>query len=58
LIFLFCEGGDLKDHKGINLPNTDLGELPALTEKDIRDAKYCLANFDNDFFALSFVRRV
>lgn len=51
------QGGDLKNHKGINVPKTDLGQLPALTEKDIADAKFCLANFDNDFFALSFVRR-
>jgi pyruvate kinase len=44
----------VKDKKGINLPQTDLGKLPALTEKDIADAKFCLKNFDNDFFCLSF----
>lgn len=28
------QGGPLKNNKGINLPETDLGPLPALTEKD------------------------
>lgn len=50
------QGGPVSNHKGINLPQTDLGKLPALTEKDIEDAKFCLKNFENDFFALSFVR--
>lgn len=52
------QGGTLKDHKGMNLPQTDLGPLPALTEKDIEDAKFVLQNLDVDFFALSFVRKV
>jgi len=47
----------LKNYKGINLPKTDLGELPALTPKDIEDAKFALANLEPDFIALSFVRR-
>ncbi|KAA6368129.1 MAG: Pyruvate kinase, partial [Streblomastix strix] len=50
------QGGQLKNKKGINLPETDLGELPSLTEKDIEDVKQSLSHFDVDFFALSFVR--
>lgn len=50
-------GGTIKDKKGINLPNTDLGPLPALTEKDKDDARFVLRELDVDYFALSFVRR-
>ena len=45
----------LSDHKGINLPDTDLS-TPALTEKDRRDARFAL-KLGVDFLALSFVRR-
>ncbi len=48
-------GGVLKNHKGINLPDTKL-KIPALTEKDRRDAAVCAAEHV-DFIALSFVRR-
>ena len=34
-------GGPLKSKKGVNLPNTAIS-LPALTEKDIKDAIFCL----------------
>jgi pyruvate kinase len=48
------QGGPLKSKKGVNLPNTKVS-LPALTEKDIRDAIFaCKANVD--WIALSFVR--
>src|SRR5699024_10124149 len=32
-------GGTLKDHKGVNVPNVSIN-LPAITEKDIRDIKF------------------
>ena len=33
------QGGPFKSNKGVNLPNTNIS-LPALTEKDIEDAKF------------------
>ncbi|GGP05566.1 pyruvate kinase [Cloacibacterium rupense] len=48
------QGGPLSSKKGVNLPNTNVS-LPALTEKDIEDAKFMLDN-DFDWIALSFVR--
>lgn len=48
------QGGPLKSKKGVNLPNTKVS-LPALTEKDIRDAKFAIEN-KVDWIALSFVR--
>ena len=48
------QGGPLKSKKGVNLPNTKVS-LPALTEKDIRDAKFAIEN-QVDWIALSFVR--
>jgi pyruvate kinase len=47
-------GGILKSRKGINLPNTKIS-APSLTEKDIEDLEFGLAN-DVDWIALSFVR--
>ena len=47
-------GGPLKSKKGVNLPNTAIS-LPALTEKDIEDAKFALS-INVDWIALSFVR--
>ncbi|MEN8824934.1 MAG: pyruvate kinase [Wenyingzhuangia sp.] len=47
-------GGPLKSKKGVNLPNTNVS-LPALTEKDIEDAKFALG-LEVDWMALSFVR--
>lgn len=46
--------GKLKSKKGVNLPNTKIS-LPALTEKDIKDALYAI-ELDVDWIALSFVR--
>ena len=49
-------GGALTSNKGINLPNTNIS-LPALTQKDIEDAKFALS-LKVDWIALSFVRNV
>ena len=48
------QGGPLKSKKGVNLPNTNIS-LPALTEKDIKDAIFAIS-LDVDWIALSFVR--
>lgn len=48
------QGGPLKSKKGVNLPNTDIS-LPALTEKDIKDAEFAIS-LKVDWIALSFVR--
>ncbi|HMM74842.1 MAG TPA: pyruvate kinase [Gammaproteobacteria bacterium] len=48
-------GGPIGDHKGINLPGVEVS-APSLTEKDIQDAHFALAQ-EVDFIALSFVRR-
>ncbi|KAF2518323.1 pyruvate kinase [Flavobacterium salilacus subsp. salilacus] len=48
------QGGPLKSKKGVNLPNTKLS-LPALTKKDIKDAKFAI-QAGVDWIALSFVR--
>ncbi len=47
-------GGKLKSKKGVNLPNTDIS-LPALTDKDIKDALFAI-KMEVDWIALSFVR--
>jgi len=48
------QGGPLKSKKGVNLPNTNIS-LPALTEKDIKDAIFAISQAV-DWIALSFVR--
>lgn len=48
------QGGPLSSKKGVNLPNTKVS-LPALTEKDIEDAKFAISK-GVDWIALSFVR--
>jgi len=48
--------GVLKQNKGINIPFSALS-LPSLTEKDIADLDFALAN-GIDFIAMSFVRTV
>ncbi|MBF0694563.1 MAG: pyruvate kinase [Flavobacterium sp.] len=48
------QGGPLKSKKGVNLPNTKVS-LPALTEKDVRDALFAIS-MNVDWIALSFVR--
>ncbi len=47
------DGGVLSNHKGINLPQTDIA-VSAITEKDKKDAKLAVEN-DLDYVALSFV---
>ncbi len=48
------QGGPLKSKKGVNLPNTNIS-LPALTEKDVKDAIFA-CGLEVDWIALSFVR--
>jgi len=48
------QGGPLKSKKGVNLPNTNIS-LPALTEKDVKDAIFAIKQ-EVDWIALSFVR--
>lgn len=51
---IVVQGGPLKSKKGVNLPNTDIS-LPALTEKDVKDAIFAIEQ-GVDWIALSFVR--
>lgn len=48
------QGGPLRSKKGVNLPNTNIS-LPALTEKDFKDAQFAIEQ-EVDWIALSFVR--
>lgn len=48
-------GGTIRNHKGINLPNTNISTSP-LTDKDHIDI-YFVIEHDFDFLALSFVRQ-
>lgn len=48
------QGGPLRSKKGVNLPQTNIS-LPALTEKDVVDAKFA-CELQVDWMALSFVR--
>jgi len=48
------QGGPLRSKKGVNLPNTNIS-LPALTEKDVKDALFAI-ELQVDWIALSFVR--
>jgi pyruvate kinase len=54
VITKIVQGGELRPHKGVNLPGADL-KIRTLTEKDIQDLKFGLAQ-DVDVLALSFVR--
>ncbi len=47
------EGGTVKNHKGVNIPDAEL-KIGAVTEKDEQDLKFALKN-NVDFIALSFV---
>ena len=51
---IVIQGGPLKSKKGVNLPNTKVS-LPALTQKDIKDAIFAIEH-KVDWLALSFVR--
>lgn len=48
-------GGILKNHKGVNVPNVEIN-LPAITQKDIDDILFGIEN-DIDFIAASFIRK-
>jgi pyruvate kinase len=48
-------GGELGEHKGINLPGVKL-QIPAMTTKDHEDLEFALKNEVN-YVAVSFVRR-
>jgi pyruvate kinase len=48
-------GGELKAHKGLNLPGVNLS-APALTDKDLADLEFGL-DHEVDMIAMSFVRR-
>lgn len=52
---IVINGGLLRSHKGVNVPDTTL-PLSALTEKDIDDVRFAIKH-SVDFIALSFVRR-
>lgn len=55
---LSCEiiyGGELKDGKGVNFPDSDLKNINPLTEKDIDDLSHGI-KYGVDLVALSFVR--
>jgi pyruvate kinase len=52
---LVISGGPLGEHKGVNLPQTDL-DLPSLTAKDKADVAWAIEQ-QVDYLALSFVRK-
>jgi len=54
LVAEVVEGGEVHDHKGVNLPRANLS-LNSLTPKDLRDLKF-LQTQDVDYIAQSFVR--
>ncbi|MGH8837226.1 MAG: pyruvate kinase [Actinomycetes bacterium] len=51
---LVVDGGELSDHKGINLPGVAVN-VPALSDKDVADLRWAL-RLGSDLVALSFVR--
>lgn len=55
IVCTVINGGTLKDHKGVNVPNVPIN-LPAVTEKDISDIRFGIEN-DVDFIAASFIRK-
>ncbi|MBF24964.1 MAG: pyruvate kinase [Flavobacteriales bacterium] len=48
------QGGELKENKGVNLPNTKIS-IPTITKKDYTDVLFCIKN-NIEWLALSFVR--
>lgn len=54
IICKVINGGIVKSHKGVNLPDTTI-TFPIITSKDLADLKFGLQN-DVDYIALSFVR--
>jgi len=54
LIVEVINGGIIKNHKGVNLPDSNI-KLGALTEKDLSDLQFALGK-GVDFVAMSFVK--
>lgn len=52
---LALNNGELKNHKGVNVPNVKIS-LPAITQKDIDDILFGIEN-EVDFIAPSFIRK-
>ena len=48
-------GGKISNRKGVNIPENFI-KMSSLTEKDIRDLKFCL-DLSLDYIALSFVQK-
>jgi pyruvate kinase len=48
-------GGELKSHKGLNLPGVHVS-APSITEKDVEDVRFAIQH-GVEYLALSFVRR-
>lgn len=48
-------GGTIASHKGINVPDSDIGAVRAMTDKDVADARFG-ADHGVDMIALSFVK--
>ena len=49
------QGGELKEKKGLNLPNTKIS-IPTITEKDKIDLDFCIKN-KIEWIALSFCKK-
>jgi len=52
---IVSNGGTIKNKKGINVPNVNIN-LPALTDRDIRDIKFGIEQ-EIDYIAASFIRK-
>ena len=55
IICIVLNGGSIGNNKGINVPGSEI-HLPSITEKDIEDIMFGIAN-EFDFIAASFVRK-
>lgn len=55
ILCLVKNGGEIKNHKGVNVPGVKVN-LSALTQKDISDIEFGIRN-EIDFIAASFVRK-
>ena len=52
---LVVQGGELREKKGLNLPNTKISQ-PSITKKDFLDLSFCIKK-NIEWIALSFVRK-
>ena len=52
---LVVQGGELREKKGLNLPNTKISQ-PSITKKDFLDLSFCIEK-NIEWIALSFVRK-